>query len=51
MMSQASKRILIVDDEPNIVLALKYLMEDVGFESALCLQRRVGCRYGFRVDT
>ncbi|MFZ1581297.1 MAG: response regulator [Saprospiraceae bacterium] len=32
MMSQASKRILIVDDEPNIVLALKYLMEDVGFE-------------------
>ncbi|MBK7700163.1 MAG: response regulator [Saprospiraceae bacterium] len=31
-MSQASKRILIVDDEPNIVLALKYLMEDVGFE-------------------
>ncbi len=32
MVSQASKKILIVDDEPNIVLALKYLMEDAGFD-------------------
>ena len=31
-MSQASKKIMIVDDEPNIVLALKYLMEEEGFD-------------------
>jgi DNA-binding response OmpR family regulator len=32
MMSQASKKIMIVDDEPNIVLALKFLMEEEGFD-------------------
>jgi DNA-binding response OmpR family regulator len=31
-MSQTSKKIMIVDDEPNIVLALKYLMEEEGFD-------------------
>lgn len=31
-MSQASKKIMIVDDEPNIVLALKFLMEEEGFD-------------------
>jgi len=36
MMSNASKIILIVDDEPNIVLALKYLMEDAGFVVHCC---------------
>ena len=27
-----SKRILVVDDEPNIVLSLEYLMRQAGFE-------------------
>jgi DNA-binding response OmpR family regulator len=27
-----AKRILIVDDEPNIVISLKFLMEQAGFE-------------------
>lgn len=31
-MSQTSKKIMIVDDEPNIVLALKFLMEEEGFD-------------------
>jgi len=31
-MSMASKKIMIVDDEPNIVLALKFLMEEEGFD-------------------
>jgi len=35
-MSDTSKKILIVDDEPNIVLALRYLMEDAGFEVHFC---------------
>ncbi|MBK9254651.1 MAG: response regulator transcription factor [Saprospiraceae bacterium] len=35
-MPHTSKKILIVDDEPNIVLALKYLMEEAGFEVDCC---------------
>jgi len=35
-MSHTTKKILIVDDEPNIVLALRYLMEDAGFEVDCC---------------
>lgn len=31
-----AKKILLVDDEPNIVLALQYLMEDEGFEVHCC---------------
>lgn len=31
-MSHTSKKIMIVDDEPNIVLALKFLMEEEGFD-------------------
>lgn len=27
-----SKRVLVVDDEPNIVLSLEYLMEEAGYE-------------------
>jgi DNA-binding response OmpR family regulator len=30
-----SARILIVDDEPNIVLSLEFLMEQAGFEVAI----------------
>ncbi len=30
-----SRRILIVDDEPNIVLSLEYLMKKEGFETAV----------------
>ena len=26
------KRVLVVDDEPNIVMSLRYLMERAGFE-------------------
>ena len=36
MMSPASKKIMIVDDEPNIVLALKFLMEDEGYDVHYC---------------
>jgi DNA-binding response OmpR family regulator len=31
-----SKKILIVDDEPNIVLALRFLMEGEGYEVHYC---------------
>jgi len=31
-----TKKILIVDDEPNIVLALRYLLEAEGFEIKYC---------------
>ncbi|MBK8625983.1 MAG: response regulator [Saprospiraceae bacterium] len=31
-MSHTLKKIMIVDDEPNIVLALKYLLEEEGFD-------------------
>ena len=36
MVSQASKKIMIVDDEPNIVLALKFLMEEEGYDVHYC---------------
>lgn len=36
MMSSVAKKILIVDDEPNIVLALRLLMEDEGYEVHYC---------------
>ncbi len=32
-----SRRILIVDDEPNIVLSLEYLMKKEGFETAVAV--------------
>lgn len=32
-----SKRILIVDDEPNIVVSLEYLMKKEGFEVAVAV--------------
>lgn len=32
-----SSRILIVDDEPNIVLSLEYLMKKEGFETAVAV--------------
>jgi len=36
MMSDVAKKILIVDDEPNIVLALRMLMEEEGYEVHYC---------------
>lgn len=33
-MSSAAKRILIVDDEPDIVLALQIVLEDAGYQVA-----------------
>jgi DNA-binding response OmpR family regulator len=36
MVSQTSKKIMIVDDEPNIVLALKFLMEEEGYDVQYC---------------
>ena len=32
-----AKRILIVDDEPNIVISLEYLMKREGFETAVAV--------------
>ncbi len=32
----ANKKLLIVDDEPNIVLALRILLEDEGYEISYC---------------
>lgn len=34
--SERAKKILIVDDEPNIVLALKYLLQDEGYDTCEC---------------
>jgi DNA-binding response OmpR family regulator len=34
-MTIASKKVLIVDDEPNIVMSLEFLMQQAGFEVAV----------------
>ena len=31
-MASMSKRVLVVDDEPNIVMSLEFLMRRAGFE-------------------
>ncbi|MBK8346612.1 MAG: response regulator [Saprospiraceae bacterium] len=36
MISNPLKKIIIVDDEPNIVLALRYLMEEQGYDVYAC---------------
>ena len=42
METRRAKKILIVDDEPNIVLALKYLLEDEGYEINECYDGQSG---------
>ena len=33
--ARMSKRVLVVDDEPNIVMSLEFLMRRAGFEVAI----------------
>jgi DNA-binding response OmpR family regulator len=39
-----SKKILIVDDEPNIVISLEYLMKKEGFEVAVAVDGEAALR-------
>ena len=48
----ANKKVLIVDDEPNIVLALRMLLEDEGYDIEYCYDGITGIENldGFRPD-
>ncbi len=43
-MPSDAKKILIVDDEPNIVLALRYLLEEEGFQVSYCYDGETALR-------
>lgn len=43
-MPNDAKKILIVDDEPNIVLALRYLLEEEGFQVSYCYDGETALR-------
>jgi DNA-binding NtrC family response regulator len=46
-----TNRILIVDDEPNIVISLEYLLKKEGFEVKRRHRRRSGLAPGRRVPS